>query len=157
MRRRDFITVLGGAAAWPLAARGQQPAMRRLAVFNPSEEGTISGGHSQDRYFNAFFAELRRLNYIEGRNLIVEVYGRERNISGSEALAAEIVQSKPDVIYSVGPGGPLFKKFTSVIPVVALTGDPVAQGLADTLSRPGRNFTGASIDTGPSLHGKRID
>src|SRR6476646_8363958 len=94
--------------------------------------------------------------WIEGQNLKVESYGREQNVSGPEALATEIVRSNPDVIHVVGPGAVIFKKLTSRIPIVVITTDPVKQGIAESLAHPGGNFTGASIDAGPSIHGKRI-
>ncbi|UPT86901.1 ABC transporter substrate-binding protein [Bradyrhizobium barranii subsp. apii] len=96
------------------------------------------------------------MGQIEGQNLKVESYGREQNTSGLEALATEIVSSNPDVILLGGPGALIFKKLTSRIPIVTITGDPVRLGIAESLARPGGNFTGASIDTGPSIHGKRI-
>ena len=158
MRRRDFISLLGGAAvAWPLAAAAQQSTnSKRLAIFSPSEPSADLHEHSESKDWRAFFAELRRLGRIEGQNLKVESYGREQNTSGPEALATEIVRSNPDVIYVVGPGAVIFKKLTSRIPIVVITGDPVKQGIAESLARPGGNFTGASIDAGPSIHGKRI-
>ena len=108
------------------------------------------------KFSRALFAELRRLGQIEGQNLKVESYGREQNTSGPEALATEIVRSNPDVIFVVGPGAVIFKKLTSRIPIVVITGDPVKQGIAESLAHPGGNFTGVSIDAGPSIHGKRI-
>ena len=108
------------------------------------------------KFSRALFAELRRLGQIEGQNLKVESYGREQNTSGPEALATEIVRSNPDVIFVVGPGAVIFKKLTSRIPIVVITGDPVKQGIAESLAHPGGNFTGASIDAGLSIHGKRI-
>jgi putative ABC transport system substrate-binding protein len=96
------------------------------------------------------------LGQIEGQNLKVESYGREQNTSGLEALATEIVSSNPDVILLGGPGALIFKKLTSRIPIVTITADPVRLGIAESLARPGGNFTGASIDAGPSIHGKRI-
>jgi putative tryptophan/tyrosine transport system substrate-binding protein len=71
-------------------------------------------------------------------------------------LATEIVRSNPDVIFVGGPGALFFKKLTSRIPIVTITGDPVRQGIAESLAHPGGNFTGASVDAGPSIHGKRI-
>lgn len=68
----------------------------------------------------------------------------------------EIVQSNPDVIFLVGPGAAVFKRLTSRIPIVAITGDPVRQGIAESMAHPGGNFTGATVDAGPSIHGKRI-
>ena len=158
MRRRDFISLLGGAAvAWPLAAAAQQSTnSKRLAIFSPSEPSADLHEHSESKYSRALFAELRRLGQIEGQNLKVESYGREQNTSGPEALATEIVRSNPDVIFVVGPGAVIFKKLTSRIPIVVITGDPVKQGIAESLAHPGGNFTGVSIDAGPSIHGKRI-
>src|SRR5712672_3398634 len=80
----------------------------------------------------------------------------EQNTSGPEALATEVVRSNPDVIFVLGPGAPIFKKLTSLIPIVVITADPVKQGIAESLAHPGGNFTGASIDAGLSVHGKRI-
>ena len=158
MRRRDFISLLGGAAvAWPLAAAAQQSTnSKRLAIFSPAEPSADLHEHSESKKYRAFFAELRRLGWIEGHNLNVERYGREQNTSGPEALATEIVRSNPDVIFVVGPGVAIFKKLTSRIPIVVITADPVKQGLAESLAHPGGNFTGVSIDAGLSIHGKRI-
>src|SRR3981189_2991728 len=156
MRRRAFLGVVCGAVAWPLAATAQQRTnSKRLAIFSPSEPSADL--HEQGSKFSrALFAELRRLGQIEGQNLKVESYGREQNTSGPEALATEIVRSGPDVIFVVGPGAVIFKKLTSRIPIVVITGDPVKQGLAESLAPPGGNFTGASVDAGLSIHGKRI-
>src|SRR5882672_4656876 len=157
MRRRAFLCVLCGAVAWPLAAVAQQGTnKKRLAIFSPSEPSADLHEHSESKFYRALFAELRRLGQIEGQNLKVESYGREQNTSGPEALATEIVRSNPDVIYVVGPGAVIFKKLTSRIPIVVITGDPVMLGLAESLAHPGGNFTGVSIDGGLSIHGKRI-
>ena len=157
MRRRDFISLLGGAAvAWPLAAAAQQSTnKKRLAIFSPSEQSADLHEHGS-KFSRAQFAELRRLGQIEGQNLKVERYGREQNTSGPEAVATEVVRSNPDVIWVVGPGAVIFKKLTTRIPIVVITGDPVKQGIAESLAHPGGNFTGASVDTGPSIYGKRI-
>lgn len=157
MRRRDFMMLVSGlVTGYPLAVRAEQGA-KRLAVFDPSEASAVLRPETKQRYFKIFFDELRRLGYVENQNLIVETYGREQNTSGAETLAAEIVRGKPDLVYAVGPGAALFKELTATIPIVVLTGDPVVQRIADSLAHPGRNFTGASIDTGPSIHGKRIE
>ena len=157
MRRRAFLSVVCGAVAWPLAAAAQHSTnSKRLAIFSPAEPSADLHEHSKTRAWRAFFAEVRRLGRIEGQNLKVERYGREQNTSGAEALAMEIVRSNPDVIFVVGPGAVIFKKLTSRIPIVVMTGDPVKQGLAESLAHPGGNFTGASIDAGLSIHGKRI-
>jgi putative tryptophan/tyrosine transport system substrate-binding protein len=157
MRRRECISLLGGAAvAWPLAAAAQQSTnSKRLAIFSPSNPSADLHEHGS-KFYRVLFAELRRLGQIEGQNLMVESYGQEQNTSGAEVLATEIVRSNPDVIFVVGPNAPFFKKLTSRIPIVVITGDPVKQGIAESLAHPGGNFTGVSVDTGPSIYGKRI-
>jgi putative ABC transport system substrate-binding protein len=160
MRRRAFLSVLCGTVAWPLSAAAQQSTnSKRLAIFSPSEPSADLHEHSQSKFSRAWatlFAELRRLGRIEGQNLQVESYGREQNTSGPEALATEIVRSNPDVIYVVGPGPLIFKKLTSRIPIVVITADPVTLGIAESLAHPGGNFTGVTVDAGPSIYGKRI-
>jgi putative tryptophan/tyrosine transport system substrate-binding protein len=157
MRRRTVLSVVCGAVAWPLAVAAQQSTnSKRLAIFAPAEPSADLHEHSENKIWRALFAELRRLGQIEGQNLKVESYGREQNTSGPEALATEIVRSNPDVILVVGPGAVIFKKLTSRIPIVVITADPVKQGLAESLAHPGGNFTGASVDAGLSIHGKRI-
>jgi putative tryptophan/tyrosine transport system substrate-binding protein len=157
MRRRAFLGVVCGAVAWPFAATAQQSTnSKRLAIFSPSEPSANFHEHSGSKFSRALFAELRRLGQIEGQNLTVESYGREQNTSGPEALATEIVRSNPDVILVTSPGALIFKKLTSRIPIVVITADPVRVGIAESLAHPGGNFTGASIDAGPSIHGKRI-
>ena len=157
MTRRAFLSVLCGAVAWPLAAAAQQGTnKKRLAIFSPSVPSADLHEHSESKGWRALFAELRRLGQIEGQNLKVESYGREQNTSGPEALATEVVRSNPDVIFVVGPGAVIFKKLASRIPIVAITGDPVKTGIADSLAHPGGNFTGVSVDAGPSIYGKRI-
>ena len=156
MKRRNFI-----AGAFSIAAtsslRAQTSAkVRKLAIFSVSESAALMDEKSENRYYRAMFAELRRLGYVVGTNLTVERYGREKNVSGAAAMVAEVVRGQPDAIYVVGFGATLFKKETSTIPIVALTGDPIASGLIQNLARPGGNITGVSVDTGPSIHAKRI-
>jgi putative ABC transport system substrate-binding protein len=142
--------------AGPLAAAAQQSTnSKRLAVFSPSEPSADLHEHG-NKFSRALFAELRRLGQIEGQNLKVESYGREQNTSGAEAAATEIVRSNPDVIFAAGPNALDFKKLTSRIPIVVITGDPVMAGIAKSLAHPGGNFTGVSVDAGPSIYGKRI-
>jgi putative ABC transport system substrate-binding protein len=122
MKRREFITLLGGAAAaWPLTARTQQPAAQhRIAIFHPAIPTTLlteTGGGSAWR---AFFAELRRLGYIEGENLIIERYSAEGHHERYADLAREIVTRNPDLIVTgTNPVVIVFKAATSTIPVVA--------------------------------------
>jgi len=157
MRRRVFLSIVCGAAASPLAAAAQQSTnSKRLAIFSPSEPSADLHENSESKFSRTLFAELRRLGQVEGQNLKVELYGREQNTSGPEALATEIVRSNPDVIWVVGPGTVIFKKLTTRIPIVAITGDPVKQGIAESLAQPGGNFTGVSVDAGQSIYRKRI-
>jgi putative ABC transport system substrate-binding protein len=143
--------------AWPLAAAAQQSTnSKRLAIFSPAEPSADLHEHSKTKSWRAFFAELRRLGWIEGQNLKVESYGREQNTSDPEALATEIVRSNPDVIFVVALYAVIFKKLTSRIPIVGITGAPIKQGLAESLAHPGGNFTGVTVDAGPSIYGKRI-
>jgi hypothetical protein len=120
MIRREFITFIGGAAAWPIAARAQQPAtQRRIAIFHPAIPTTLlteTGGGSAWR---AFFRELRRLGYVEGENLIIERYSAEGHHERYADLAREIVTRNPDVIVTgTNPVVNAFKAATSTIPVV---------------------------------------
>ena len=112
---------------------------------------------SDNRYYGVLFEELRRLGHVEGKNLVVGRYGKEQATSGPAALAAEVVRSAPNVIYIVGPGTQFFMRAADKIPIVALTADPVAQGLITNMARPGGNITGVTIDTGPGIHGKRLE
>ena len=156
MKRREFIAgVISVAAATQVTAQSGAKA-RRLAIFSPSEPSALMAERSESRYYRALLTELRRLGHVVGENLTVERYGRENNTSGPAALVREVVRSQPDVIYVVGFGTSLFKSETTTIPIVALTADPIAQGLIQSLARPGGNITGVSVDTGPSIHGKRI-
>jgi len=156
MRRRDFIVGATSLAAVSRAVAQQPGASKRLAIFSLSEPTVLMNERSDNRYYRALFAELRRLGHVDGENLVVERYGREQNTSGPAALAAEVVRNNPDVAYVVGPGMSFFKQLTNKLPIVALTGDPVAAGLVQTLAHPGGNITGVSVDTGPSIYGKRI-
>jgi putative tryptophan/tyrosine transport system substrate-binding protein len=156
MRRREFVVGVASLVAASRAVAQQPGASKRLAIFSPSEPTALMNERSDNRYYRALFAELRRLGHVEGQNLLVERYGREENTSGPAAMAAEVVSKNPDVVYVVGPGSMLFKQRTGTLPIVALTGDPVAAGLVQNLAHPGGNITGVSVDTGPSIYGKRI-
>src|SRR6267143_4332589 len=157
MRRRDFITALGTAATWSLAARAQQPAkMKRIAIVFPSakvSEITMSG---PPRY-RAFFEELSRLNYVEGQNLKVERYSGEGQPERYAELARDVVNTHPDLIFALGTPLSLdFKMATATIPIVTVIIDPIAMGLVASIARPGGNITGATNATGLELTGKRI-
>ena len=154
MRRREFVAgaVLFAAvtrvAAQPVANR------RRLAIVDVSNPISRMNEDSESSY-RVLFTELRRLGQIEGQNLTVERYGKEHNPSDLAAFAAQVVRSNPDVMFVLG-GISVFSKETSKIPIVTISGDPVAAGFAQSLAHPGGNITGVSVDAGPSIHGKRI-
>src|ERR1700730_4491345 len=158
MRRREFITLLGGAAAWPRGARAQQPAtQQRIAIFHPAIPTTLlteTGGGSAWR---AFFGELRRLGYVEGENLIIERYSAEGHHERYADLAREIVTRNPDVIITgTNPVVIVFKAATSTIPVVAFMLDPLKAGLVTSLARPGGDVTGITLDAGSEIWGNRL-
>src|SRR3569832_1055838 len=154
MRRREFVagTVLFAAAA-PVAAQ-PVPLSRRLAIVDQSNPESRMYEKSES-YYGVMFTELRRLWQIEGQNLTVERYAKEQNPSDAAAFAAQVVRSNPDVIFVLVPLSAFIKE-TSKIPIVTITGDPVAAGYVQSLAHPGGNITGVSIDAGPSIHTKRI-
>ena len=152
--------MVGAMAAGAMSRAAAQPGGNspRLAIVSVGEPTALMNERSENRYYRVLFAELRRLGHVEGQNLIVERYGREQNAAKDiAALVAEVVRNNPDVVYVLGPGSLLFKRETTRIPIVAMTSDPIAQGLIQTLARPGGNITGVSVDTGPSIYGKRIE
>src|SRR6266850_3342262 len=157
VRRRDFITILGGAAAWPLAVRAQQSSrMKRIAIVSPATKiGDMSVNGS--RFYRMFFEELSRLGYDEGRNLVVERYSGEGRTEHYADLARDVVSTHPDLIYSQTTRLALnFKAATTTIPIVTTTADPIAGGLVSSLARPGGNITGVSADAGIEVLGKRL-
>jgi putative ABC transport system substrate-binding protein len=159
MQRRDFIGLIGGAAAWPLTARAQQSArVYRIAIAhpsNPTSELSEAGGLP---WYRAFFEELRRLGYVEGRNLAVARYSAEGRTEHYAELAREVVRTKPDVVLTIGARMVLsFKAASSTIPVVGVAAEPVASGVAASLVRPGGTFTGASPGSGPEYYAKLLE
>ena len=140
LKRRDFITLLGGAAvAWPLAARAQQPV--RITKIGHIESGFPS---SSPNLLAAFRQGLRELGYVEGQNLFIEPRYGEGREERLPQLAEELVQFGVDVIFAIGPPQALAAaKATNKIPIVFVGGgDPVAMGLVKSLARPGGNLTG---------------
>jgi ABC-type uncharacterized transport system substrate-binding protein len=154
MRRREFITLLGGAAAaWPLAARTQQagkpPTIGFLGSTTPALQSQLTA---------AFVQRLRELGWTEGRDLVIEYRWAESRSERFAELAAEFVRLKVDVILTHNtPPVLAAKQATPVIPIVfATAADPVGTGVVASLARPGSNVTGLSSQT-PDLAGKRIE
>src|SRR6516165_8023346 len=159
MRRRDFITLIGGAAvAWPLAAGAQQAAKtHRIAVVHPSASIADSSETGSNQSYAVLFKELRRLGYIEGVNLVVTRYSGEGREERFPELCQEVVRTKPDVIVTATSRLVLaFKAATDTIPVVAIMADPVPLGIVSNIARPGGNIAGVSIEAGPEIWGKRL-
>ena len=153
MKRREFITLLGGAAGWPLVARAQQPGMLPTIGYLGSATPATQG-----QWVAAFVQRLRELGWIEGRTIAIEYRWAEGRTERAAEIAAELVQRKVDVIVTSGTAVVVATmQATSVIPIVfAAAGDPVGAGLVASLARPGGNVTGLS-NQGPDLAGKRLE
>jgi ABC-type uncharacterized transport system substrate-binding protein len=154
MKRREFITLIGGAAvAWPFVARAQQSG--KLATIGCLVPGTPS---SHGQWFAVFVQRLRELGWIEGRTVAVEYRWAEGRSERFAEIAAEFVQRKVDVIVTASTAAVLAaKQATSVIPIVfAAAGDPVGIGLVASLARPGGNVTGLSLQQIETV-GKRLE
>jgi putative tryptophan/tyrosine transport system substrate-binding protein len=154
MKRRAFITLLGGAAAaWPLAARAQQAG--KVPTI-----GYLGGGApmSQRAWLDAFVQRLRELGWIEGRTVAIEYRWGEGRTERFAEIAAEFVRLKVDVILAGGTEAAVAaKQATSMIPIVfPSAGDPVGSRLVDSLARPGGNVTGLS-NLGSGLAAKRLE
>jgi ABC-type uncharacterized transport system substrate-binding protein len=151
MKRRDFITLLSGASAWPLATRAQQAGkIRTIGILNAGSAGVPSAVVLPDA--------LRELGWIEGKNIVFERRYAENRVERLPELAAELVRLNVDVIVGLGTLAPLAAKgATTTIPIVmTAAGDPLGSGLVASLARPGGNVTGMSL-MAPDLGGKRLE
>jgi len=152
MKRREFITLLGGAAVWPLAARAQQSGKLPTIGF--------LGGATASAWSNwsaAFAHRLRELGWNEGRTVLIEYRWAEGRHERAAEIAAEFVRLKVDVILTSGGVLPAAKQATSTIPIVfAVANDPVGAGFVSSLARPGGNITGLSLQT-TDLAAKRLE
>jgi putative tryptophan/tyrosine transport system substrate-binding protein len=155
MRRRQFITLLGGAAAvaWPRAVTAQQTGkMSRIGYLGSSSPSL------EPHYVEAFRQKLRDLGHVEGENIVIEYRWAEGQDDRLPNLATELVRLEPDIIVTTGtPGALAAMQATKTIPIImASAGDPVGAGLVASLVRPGGNITGFTI-LGPELEGKRLE
>jgi putative ABC transport system substrate-binding protein len=146
MRRREFARLLAGATcALPLAARAQQKAMPLIGLLS-------SGGRAHE-----FWNGLKETGYVEGRNIAIEYRVAQGDYDQMPAMAADLVGRKVDLIAAFGPpAAQAAKGATSTIPVVFISGDPIAEGLIASLAHPGGNLTGVSIIT-VELMPKRLE
>jgi putative ABC transport system substrate-binding protein len=143
IRRRELITLLGGAAAWPIAASAQQrPRLPTVGILGGATAATWS------TWTPAFVRRLAELGWIEGRNVAIEYRWAEGKPERAAEMAAEFVRLKVDVILTAGGVLAAVKPITSVIPIVFATAtDPVGAGFAASLAKPGGNLTGLSLQT----------
>src|SRR5947208_9752015 len=152
MRRRELITLLGGAAIWPLAAQAQQsgklPTIGFLGAATPL---------SWSEWTAAFVQRLRELGWIDGRTVTIEYRWAEGRSDRYTEIAAEFVRLKVDVIATSGAGSFAAKQATSIIPIVLFAAqDPIGVGLVASLARPGGNVTGLSAQQTDTA-GKRVE
>jgi putative ABC transport system substrate-binding protein len=153
MRRREFVTLLGGTAAWPLSARAQQPAMPVVGFLNSlSREWWLD-------YLAAFHQGLRETGYVDGQNVTIEYRWADGHYHRLPMFAADLVGRHVDLIVATGgnPSAVAAKAATTTTPIVfVVAGDPVKEGLVASLNHPGGNMTGMSIITTP-LEAKRLE
>src|SRR5215470_1551092 len=139
MRRRKFITLLGGATAWPLAARAQSSKLARVGVL-------YIGLADADSFKKELRGGLSELGYAEGQNIAFEFRSAEGKLERLPELAADLVRLKVDVIVALYvPCALAAKQATREIPIVIIAADPVETGIVASLARPGGNITGVSL------------
>jgi ABC-type uncharacterized transport system substrate-binding protein len=154
LKRREFITLLGGAAAWPLAARAQQARMRRVGVLSAVAENDAS----EQRRQAAFRKRLDELGWKAGRNIQIDYRWSAGNADRLRIFAKELVELKPDLIVAeTTPAAQALLAETRTIPIVfVVVSDPVGSGFVASLNRPGGNATGF-MNMEPTMSGKWLE
>jgi putative tryptophan/tyrosine transport system substrate-binding protein len=154
MKRRTFIAGSSALLAMPGIVRAQG-STKRLAIVAAAGSVSIQTPGGSSRYA-AFSGELGRLGYVEGRNLSVFRFSAEGHPDRFAAVLQQAINTAPDVIWCPGPVRQVLNATTTPIPIVVVSGDPIAWGFTSSLARPSRNITGASIDGGQQIWGKRL-
>ena len=150
--RREFITLLGGAASWPLAARAQQPAIPVIGYLRSTPSAPFA------HLTTAFHQGLNEAGFVEGQNIVIDYRNADNQLDRLPALAGELVRRQVAVIVCNGDAAADAKAATASIPIVFTTGeDPVRQGLVTNLGRPSGNLTGVTFFGGGVLGAKRVE
>jgi ABC-type uncharacterized transport system substrate-binding protein len=151
MKRRKFVSLLGGAAAWPVVARAQQPAVPVVGLLSSQSPGTAA------HFMAAFRRGLKETDFLEGHNVTIEYHWAMGRYDRLPALAADLVRRQVTILAATGgpDSGRAAKAATSTIPIVFVTGEAVRDGLVQSLNRPGGNATGVNLLV-TELEGKRL-
>ncbi|MDQ8732317.1 ABC transporter substrate-binding protein [Bradyrhizobium sp. LHD-71] len=149
MRRRAFISLVGGAIAWPLVARADKSFGRRRVLW-------ISTDSQPDPFLDGFREGLHSRGYVEGRNVVLDVHYSQGNPGALRRMIPELGSGSIDLVVSSGPATRAIKDVTSVPVLFALSGDPIELGLVNSLAQPGGNFTGSTF-LSLDLAGKRVE
>jgi len=150
LRRREFITFLGAAAAWPISTLAQQRPARIHRIFWASTEA------QPDPFVDGFREGLRELGYVEGNNLVLQLRYAPGNPDALRSALSELMRDKVDLAVSSGPAIRAMKAATNIPVLFAISGDPIELGLVKSLARPGGNFTGSTF-LSLDLAGKRVE
>jgi putative ABC transport system substrate-binding protein len=151
LRRREFITLIGGAAAWPVSARAQQPAMPVIGFLRTTPSAPFA------HLVTAFRRGLNEVGFVEGQNVAIEQRWTEGQDDRLPALVADLIRRGATVIVTNHPGAHAAKAAGTTIPIVFATGtDPVSEGLVVSLNRPGANITGV-VFIASALGAKRLE